>query len=124
MPQDIAKISPEITSTEPRTIRKRIDDSIFQDRLLATLSGFFGVLALALAAIGLYGVVAYGAARRAQEIGIRVALGARRGAVVWMVLREALALVVLGMAIGLPASWAAARQIASVLFGVRPADIA
>src|SRR5207244_12159794 len=112
MRQALARISPEITSTEPRTIRQSIDDSIFQDRLLATLSGFFGVLALALAAIGLYGVGAYGMGRRAREIGIRVGLGARRGAVVWMVLREALALIALGMAIGLPVSWAAPTAVA------------
>jgi ABC-type antimicrobial peptide transport system permease subunit len=122
MRRELAKISPEITSNEPRTVRQRIDDSIFQDRLLATLSGFFGVIALALAAIGLYGVVAYGAARRAREIGIRVALGARHQTVLWMVLRDALALVILGLAIGLPASWAAAKQIRSVLFDVQPAD--
>src|SRR5215831_25138 len=122
MRREMAKISPEITSNEPRTVRQRIDDSIFQDRLLATLSGFFGVIALALAAIGLYGVVAYGTARRAREIGIRVALGARRQTVLWMVLRDALALVILGLAIGLPASWAAAKQIRSVLFDVQPAD--
>jgi len=122
MRREQAKISPEITSNEPRTVRQRIDDSIFQDRLLATLSGFFGVIALALAAIGLYGVVAYGTARRAREIGIRVALGARHQTVLWMVLRDALALVILGLAIGLPASWAAAKQIRSVLFDVQPAD--
>jgi hypothetical protein len=122
MRQALMRISPEIAASEPRTIRQRVDDSIFQDRLLAALSAFFGVLALALAAIGLYGVVAYGTARRSREIGIRVALGARRGEVVWMVLSEALALVVAGIAIGLPASWAAAKQVSSVLFGVHPAD--
>jgi ABC-type antimicrobial peptide transport system permease subunit len=122
MRRELAKISPEITSNEPRTVRQRIDDCIFQDRLLATLSGFFGVIALALAAIGLYGVVAYGTARRAREIGIRVALGARHQTVLWMVLRDALALVILGLAIGLPASWAVAKQVRSVLFDVQPAD--
>jgi predicted permease len=124
MRRELAHISPEITASEPRTVRQRIDDSIFQDRLLATLSGFFGVIALALAAIGLYGVVAYGTARRSREIGIRVALGARRQALVWMVLRGALALVALGLAIGLPLSWAVAKQVGSVLFGVQPADTA
>jgi ABC-type antimicrobial peptide transport system permease subunit len=107
---------------EPKPIRQRIDESVYQDRLLATIGGFFGILALALAAVGLYGVVAYGTARRAREIGIRIALGARRGEVVWMVLRDALVLVAAGLAIGLPASYAAARQVAALLFGVKPLD--
>jgi ABC-type antimicrobial peptide transport system permease subunit len=120
----LVRISPEITASEPRTIRQTIDDSIFQDRLLAALSGFFGILAMALAAIGIYGVVAYGMARRAREIGIRVALGARSGPLIRMVLREALVLVAVGMAIGLPASWAVGQQVSAVLFGVRPVDAA
>lgn len=109
-------------ATQPQPIRQRIDRSIFQDRLLATIGGFFGFLALALAAVGLYGVVAYGTARRAREIGIRIALGARRGAVVWMVLRDALALVLAGLIVGLPASYVAGRQVAALLFGVKPLD--
>ena len=95
---------------------------MYQDRLLATIGGFFGILALALAAVGLYGVVSYGTARRAREIGIRIALGARRGEVVWMVLRDGLLLVAAGLALGLPVSYAAARQVAALLFGVKPLD--
>ncbi len=120
--RELEKLGSEVVLTEPRTIGQRIDEDIFQDRLLATLSGFFGALALALAAIGLYGVVAYGTARRAGEIGIRIALGARRAGVVWMVLRDALLLVALGLALGLPVSLAAARTVASVLFEVQAAD--
>jgi putative ABC transport system permease protein len=74
--------------------------------------------------VGLYGVVAYGTARRAREIGIRIALGARRSSVVWMVLRDALVLVAAGLVIGLPASYAAARQVGSLLFGIEPLDMA
>jgi predicted permease len=107
---------------EPKPIRQRIEESVFQDRLLATLGGFFGILALALAAVGLYGVVAYGTARRAREIGIRIALGARRGEVVWMVLRDALVMVAAGLVLGLPASYLAAKQVAALLFGVKPLD--
>ncbi len=77
-----------------------------------------------LAAVGLYGVVAYGTAQRAGEIGIRIALGAQRGSVLWMVLRGALLLVVAGLAIGLPAALAAAHYVSSVLYGVKPADTA
>ncbi len=90
--------------------------------MLATLSAFFGALALILAAIGLYGVVAYSTARRSGEIGIRIALGARRLAVLWMVLRDALVLVAAGLVFGLPAAIAAARAVRAVLFEVRPAD--
>jgi predicted permease len=117
-----AKLPPQVTVTEPRPIRRQIDESLLVDRLLSTVGGFFGIVALALAAVGLYGVVAYGTARRAREIGIRIALGARRGAVAWMVVRDALLLVVAGLAVGLPASYFAARQVASLLFELQPAD--
>jgi predicted permease len=120
--RELQRLGPQVALTDPQTIREQIDDSIYQDRLLAALSGFFGSLALALAAIGLYGVVAYSTARRSGEIGIRIALGARRGMVLWMVLRDALVLVALGLGIGLPGALLAARGTASVLFEVRPAD--
>ena len=120
--RELNRLGPGAALAEPQTIRQQIDDSIFRERMLATLSGFFGGLALLLAAIGLYGVVAYGTARRAGEIGIRIALGAERGQVLWMVLRDALALVALGLAIGLPVSLAAARTVSSILFGIEPAD--
>ncbi len=81
------------------------------------LSGFFGLLALALTCIGLYGVIAYAVARRAHEIGVRIALGARGSTVVWSVVRETLVLVAAGSAIGIPAALAATR-----LLGVRPTD--
>ena len=120
--REARNIGPQVALTEPRTIGQQIEDSIYQDRLLATLSGFFGALALLLAAIGLYGVVAYTTARRSAEIGIRIALGARRPAVLWMVLRDALVLVVIGLCLGLPAALAAARAVGAVLFEVKPAD--
>ncbi len=120
--RELGRLGPGGALWEWRTIREQVDDSIFRERMLATLSGFFGGLALLLAAVGLYGVVAYGTARRAGEIGIRMALGAERGQVLWMVLRDALALVGLGLAIGLPVSLAAARTVSSILFGIEPAD--
>ncbi len=115
---EIAKLSDEVVLTEPETIARHIDDSIFQERILAALSGFFGALALLLAAVGLYGVVAYGTARRAREIGVRIALGARRSGVLWLVLRDALLLVSVGLAVGLPLAIAAARTVRAVLDGV------
>jgi len=120
--KETAKLGPEIAASEPRTIRQQIDDTIFQDRLIATVGGFFGVVALLLAAVGLYGVMAYSAARRAREIGIRIAMGARRGAVLWMVLRGSLVLVVGGLAIGVPVSMVAAQKVAPVLFAINAGD--
>jgi predicted permease len=120
--REVERLGPEVSATDPKTIRQRIDESIFQDRLVATVGGFFGGLALLLAAIGLYGVMAYSAARRAREIGIRIAMGARRGEVLWMVLRRSLVLVLAGLAIGVPVSLVAARKVAPVLFGIRADD--
>jgi predicted permease len=118
----IYQLGPSIAISDFGTIRQHIDDSIFEQRLLASLSGFFGVLALILAAVGLYGVVAYGTAGRTGEIGLRIALGARRGQVLGMILRDSLALVSVGLAIGLAASFAAARAVASILYGIQPSD--
>jgi predicted permease len=120
--REATNLGPQIVTSEPRTIRQQINDSIFRERLLATLGGVFGGLALLLAAVGLYGVVAYGTACRIREIGIRIALGARRGEVLWMILRDALLLVGVGLAVGLPFSLLAAKHVGSVLFGIQPAD--
>jgi predicted permease len=120
--RELGRIGPSIALSQIGTLRQQVDDSIFEQRLLAALGGFFGGLALVLAAVGLYGVVSYGTARRTGEIGIRIALGAPRARVVWMILRDSLLLVALGVALGLPAAMAAARAVDSVLFGIRPAD--
>ena len=90
--------------------------------MIAALSGFFGVLALLLAAIGIYGVMAYTVTRRTAEIGLRIALGAAPAKITWMVLRDGLLLIALGVAVGLPLSLAAARISASLLYGVKPND--
>jgi ABC-type antimicrobial peptide transport system permease subunit len=105
-----------------RTIEEQIDNNILTDRLLMTLSGFFGALALLLAAIGLYGVVSYAVTRRTREIGIRMALGAERGSVVRLVARYAIGLVLAGTAIGVPAAMVLTRLVQSFLFGVKAED--
>jgi len=87
------------------------------------LSGFFAALALLLASIGLYGLMSYAVTRRTREIGIRVALGAQRENVFWIVLRETLALAIIGLAIGIPCAIAACRLISSMLFGLSPSDL-
>jgi predicted permease len=106
-----------------RTLDDQIEISLLTERLLATLSSVFGCLATLLAALGLYGVMAFMVARRTREIGIRMALGADSGSVVWMVMREVLALAAMGVAIGLGAAWAATRFIETQLFGIQPTDL-
>jgi len=94
-----------------------------QERVIATLSGFFAVLAVLLGCIGLYGLTSYTVTRRTREIGIRLALGAQRRSVLWMVLREALVLALFGIAIGIPSALMATRFIASMLFGISASDL-
>ena len=105
-----------------RTLDHQIDQSLLNDRLIATLSSAFGVLATLLAVIGLYGVMAYTVARRTREIGVRMALGAVQGDVVWLVMREVLALVGTGIVLGLVAAWGLGRLISSQLYGVTASD--
>jgi predicted permease len=120
--RELGRLGPSVAIGDFGTLRQQVDDSIYEQRILAALGAFFGTLALVLAAVGLYGVVAYGTARRTGEIGLRIALGAPRGQVVWMILRDSLVLVALGLAFGLPAALAGARAVESVLFGIQPAD--
>jgi ABC-type antimicrobial peptide transport system permease subunit len=105
-----------------RTLDRAIDNSISNEIVIAKLSSFFGVLALVLASIGLYGVMSYTIASRTRELGVRIALGAQRGDVLGMVMREALVLVAVGLLIGVPASIAASRVITSMLYGLKPHD--
>ncbi len=105
-----------------RTLEDQVDESLVQERLVASLSEFFGLLALVLTCVGLYGLMAYTVSRRTGEIGIRMALGAERGTIVGLILRETLRLVGLGLAIGLPAALLASRLIASQLFGLKVTD--
>jgi ABC-type antimicrobial peptide transport system permease subunit len=105
-----------------RTLEQQLDKSLMSERLLASLSSVFGLLATVLAAIGLYGVMAYMVVRRTREIGIRMALGANRGSVVWLVMREVLVLSVIGVAIGSAGAYAATRLVQKELFGILPTD--
>ena len=105
-----------------RTLEDTIDASLMNERLVASLSAMFGGLATLLAVIGLYGVMAYTVEQRTREIGIRVALGAQRGNVVWLVMHEVMVMVAIGFGIGLPAAWFASKLVASLLYGIRPDD--
>ena len=111
-------------SLEFRNFETQVNESLLQPRMVALLSAFFGGLALLLAMIGLYGVTAYGVARRQAEIGIRMALGAQPGSLVWLVLREVAAVLAIGTVLGLGASLAAGRLVESLLYGVKPHDAA
>jgi predicted permease len=105
-----------------RTLERQIDRSLLNERFVATLSTAFGVLATLLAVIGLYGVMAYTVARRTREIGVRMALGAVQGDVIWLVMREVLVLVGSGIALGLAAAWGVNRFVSSQLYGVSATD--
>ena len=117
----LAEISPDI-QVSFRGFKTMIEESLVRDRLMATLSGLFGGLALLLASIGLYGILSYGVASRTKEIGIRMALGAQAGQVRRLVLREALILVLIGVVVGVPVIFAATRFAASLLFELTPTD--
>jgi predicted permease len=119
----LAELDPTLPLIEPRTQREQYETTISRQMLFARLAGFFGLLAVVLVATGLYGTLAYRVNNRTAEIGVRMALGARRGQVVWMVLRESLLLTVIGIAIGVPLAALVSRTLASVLYGVAPYDL-
>ncbi len=118
----LATIDPNLTVIGFRTYDSEVGDNFTQDRLLARLTSLFGVLALALASVGLYGVMSYFVVRRSGEIGIRMALGAARSGVVAMVMRGALWQILIGVAIGIPAALFCSRFMSSLLYGVGEAD--
>jgi ABC-type antimicrobial peptide transport system permease subunit len=120
--QLVRQAGARIPVTGVKTLAEQGDQAINQERILAMLSAAVAILAMAIASVGIYGTVAYGVARRTNEIGIRMALGAQRQHVVWMVLREVIALSIAGIAIGLPVAFGASHLVQSLLFGVKPND--
>ena len=117
----IAEVNRDV-SLQFKAFGVQVDESLSRERLLATLSGFFGALALLLAMIGLYGVMSYNVARRRNEIGIRMALGAEQSRVLRMVLKEVAILIGVGLAIGLGAAFGTTRFVESFLYGMKPND--
>jgi predicted permease len=118
----LAQIDPNLPVFQVRTIREQVDSMMTQEQLFSSLTGIFSILALLLAAIGLYGVISYSVVRRTGEIGIRLALGAQTRSVLWMVLRESLTLLAVGLALGLPLTLATTRIIRQQLFNLSPVD--
>ena len=127
-PTAIAAVKRRIAAAHPEIVMEfngfqaRIRDGLVRERLLALLSGFFGLLAALLVTVGLYGVVSFLVAGRRQEIGIRVALGARRGQVIGMVMRDAGKLLMVGVVVGIALALAAGRSAGALLFGLKPND--
>jgi predicted permease len=120
---EVRAVDASVPMYDMRTLDHQMEISLLTERLLSTLSSVFGCLATLLAALGLYGVMAFMVARRTREIGIRMALGAGQGSVVWMVLRETLTLAGIGVAIGLAGAYGVTRLIQAQLFGVEPTDL-
>jgi putative ABC transport system permease protein len=122
----VQAIERDVPMAPVRTVADEVDAALMRERLVATLTGVFGLVALALICIGLYGLMAFTVSRRTAEIGIRMALGASRSSVRWLVARQALAIVLTGLAIGVPVAWVtgrlAARQLSSLLYEVTATD--
>jgi len=118
----IAQIDPKLPIFGVTTMKEQIQGTFKQDRLIARLMSFFGGLALLLACVGLYGVMAHSVVLRTNEIGIRMALGADRVNIQWMVLRETLMLIIVGLVIGIPLALGAASLVSKQLFGMKPTD--
>jgi ABC-type antimicrobial peptide transport system permease subunit len=105
-----------------KTLEGQLDETLLTDRLIATLSAAFGLLATVLASVGLYGVMAFVVARRRKELGLRLALGAAPAGVLWLVMKEVLVLLAIGLAIGIPAAIGAGRFVSAQLYGIQPND--
>ena len=103
-----------------RSFETQVTESMLQPRVVASLSTAFAALALVLAMVGLYGITAYGVTRRSGEIGIRMALGAQRSSVVWLIMRDVVVLLGLGIVLGLAGALASGRLVTSLLYGIRP----
>jgi predicted permease len=116
------EIDPAVPLTNVTTLEEQVSESLLPERLTVTLTSVFGLLALVLTAIGLYGVISHWASRRTHEIGVRMALGAQRGDVLRMVLNQGLVLALLGVGIGLAAALGLTRFLSSLLYGVGPTD--
>ncbi len=118
----VRNLDPSLPLYELKTLEDQLDQTLLTERLIALLSAGFGFLATSLAAIGLYGIMAFVVARRTKELGVRLALGAQRASLIWLVMKEVLLLLAIGLAAGVPSGLTLGRFVASQLYGVQPAD--
>jgi len=119
---EVKKLDASMPVYELKTLGGQLDETLLTERLIALLSAGFGLLATLLATIGLYGVMAFVVARRTKELGVRMALGARPASLIWLVMREVLLLLAIGLAVGIPAAIGLGRFVASQLYGIKPND--
>jgi len=115
-------LDPNLPIFEMITLERQMENSLVTERLVASLSSGFGILATALASIGLYGVMAYAVARRTREIGIRMAIGAEQTDVLWLVMKDVLTMLAIGVAVALPVAWLLSQFVRSQLYGIQPSD--
>ncbi|HLK19613.1 MAG TPA: ABC transporter permease, partial [Bryobacteraceae bacterium] len=120
--QVVNNLDPNLPVFQMKTLETQMEESLITERLVASLSTGFGILATVLAAIGLYGVMAYMVAQRTREIGVRMALGAGITDVLWLVMKDVVLLAAIGIAVALPAAWALTRMVKSQLYGIEPND--
>jgi predicted permease len=120
--REVKKLDPAMPVYQLKTLGKQLDETLLTERLVALLSAGFGLLATLLAAIGLYGVMAFVVTRRTKEMGLRMALGANSSSVIWLVMREVLVLLAIGLAIGIPAAIGLGRFVAAQLYGIKADD--
>ena len=119
---EVKRLDASMPVYDVKTVQGQLDETLLTDHLIAALSAGFGLLAPLLASIGLYGVMAFIVARRRKEIGLRLALGAEPAGVLWIVMREVLILLTIGLAIGVPAAIGLGRYVSSQLYGIQPND--
>ena len=119
---EVRQLDASMPVYELKTVEGQLDETLLTDRLIATLSAAFGFLATLLASVGLYGVMAFVVARRRKELGLRLALGAEPAGVLWLVMKEVLVLLVIGLAVGIPAAIGAGRFVSAQLYGIQPND--
>jgi predicted permease len=122
MRNEVKKLDASLPVYELKTLEAQLDQTLLTEHLIALLSAGFGFLATVLAAIGLYGVMAFVVARRTKELGVRLALGAQRSSLIWLVMKEVLLLLVIGLAIGVPSAMGLGRYVASQLYGIQGND--
>ncbi len=119
---EVKRLDPSLPVYEMKTLARQLDETLLTERLIALLSAGFGLLATLLATIGLYGVMAFAVVRRTKEVGIRMALGAHPDSVIWLVMKEVLLLLAIGLAVGIPAAFGLGRLVSSQLFGIDGSD--